>query len=141
MKLKLLQQQFQSTIFKSDTMILSEMTPHRMTIYQNSYYERIISALKQDFPVLCNELGESAFSGLARDYIQSHPSTHYNLRIIGQYLSEFILSKDPDFAYYADLARLEWLVCCDDWGAVESFESRYDVMKHLHEYYGTRDAR
>ena len=141
MKLKTLQRQFQSYIFKSDTLILSEMTPDRMTIYQNGYYERIITALKQDFPVLCKALGDSAFSGLVRDYLQSYPSTHYNLRVIGQYLSEFILSRDPGFAYYADLAKLEWFVSCDDWDAVQSFESQYDVMKYMQEYYGTQNAR
>lgn len=100
-----MQQQFQHYILHNNETILSEMTPDRMMIYQNSYYERIIAALKQDFPRLCDEIGDSAFASLIQDYLKSYPSKHYNLRIIGKNLSEFILSRDAGFAYYAELAK------------------------------------
>jgi len=106
-----------------------------MTIYQNGYYERLISALKQDFPVLCEQIGESAFAGLIMDYVSHYPSKHYNLRTIGKHLSEFILSRDADFAFYADLARLEWLMCCDNVEAIKSFESKYAVVDVVNAYY------
>lgn len=105
MRLKTLQQQFQSYILHNNETILSEMTPDRMSIYQNSYYERMIAALKQDFPRLCEDIGENAFASLIQDYLQSYPSKHYNLRAIGKHLSEFILSRDTDFAYYAELVK------------------------------------
>lgn len=134
MSLKTLQHQFQSYLLNNDNTILSAMTSGHMTIYQNGYYERIISALKQDFPVLCEQIGESAFAGLITDYLKSHPSTHYNLRTVGKYLSEFILSRDLDFAFYAELARLEWLICTEN-EEIKLFQSDYPVVDLVSDYY------
>lgn len=137
MSLKTLQHQFQSYLLKNDNTILSAITSGHMSIYQNGYYERIISALKQDFPVLCEQIGESAFAGLITDYLQSHPSTHYNLRTVGKYLSEFILSRDADFSFYAELARLEWLICTES-EEMKLFQSEFSVVDLVTTYYEGR---
>ncbi|MDP1573860.1 MAG: DNA-binding domain-containing protein [Coxiellaceae bacterium] len=117
MLLKKLQQHFQSYLLKSDDGITSFIadTKHlsvqsRLQIYQNSYYERIITALSQDYPVLKMAIGDNAFSSLVIDYVKTHPSINFNLRTVGKYLSDFILSKNPDFLMYADLAKLEWFL-------------------------------
>ena len=126
MQLKTLQHQFQSYILNNDTEVLSSMESGHVTIYQNGYYTRIIDAMKQDFPILCQHLGDSAFAGLIMDYVKHYPSKHYNLRTIGKYLSEFILSRDLDFAFYSELARLEWLICTDS-EEITIFESAYSI--------------
>ena len=114
--LKNCQQDFQQYLLQNkkripknviSTQVLS--AKKRLQIYQNSYYERIIAAMQQDFPELCESIGVSAFSSLVIDYITHYPSTHYNLRYVGQLLSAFILSRDPEFKPYADLAHKEWL--------------------------------
>lgn len=113
--LKQFQIQFQSDILKNTL----SMTDHivssnnlsakeRIHIYQNGYYARIIVAMKQDFPRLCEIIGESAFESLVCDYIETHPSQHYNLRTIGKNLAIFILSRDASFRYFSDLAAEEF---------------------------------
>ena len=135
MQLKTLQHQFQTYILNNDPVILSDMNSGHMTIYQNGYYARIIEAMKQDFPVLCEHLGESAFAGLITDYVAHYPSKHYNLRTVGKYLSEFIISCNSQFEFYADMARLEWLICCDDVEAIKSFESKYNIGDVVNAHY------
>ena len=102
----------------------------RLNIYQNSYYERMIGALAQDYPVLQAHLGEDAFASLIRDYIKKYPSTHFNLRFVGKQLAEFILSCDADFLAYAELARLEWLYCESGIiGQAQKFSSRFNALE------------
>lgn len=83
----------------------------RLQIYCNGYYERIVIAMQDDFPVTRKLLGDSAFHGLVCDYLQIYPSTHFSLRYVGQYLSCFIAQQDPSFTAYADLTALEWAMC------------------------------
>lgn len=82
----------------------------RLTIYKNGYYERFITALSQDFPVLKASLGARAFSSMIIHYMQKHPSSSDTLRWLGKNLSAFILACHHDFLPYADLAKLEWLL-------------------------------
>ena len=111
MTLKTLQSDFQEYILKNNLTILKNITQkNRLSIYQNSYYARIITAMKQDFPRLCESLGDSAFASLVTDYINTFPSKNFNLRYVGKDLAHFIASKDPDFAPYAEMAQAEWLM-------------------------------
>ena len=118
MTLKKLQQQFQSCLLKNNSDINfyikdagSLSAQSRLQIYKNSYFERIISALSQDYPVLKAAISDHAFSSLVTDYIKTYPSADFNLRSAGKFLPDFILSKNPEFLMYADLAKLEWLLC------------------------------
>ncbi|MCX7120599.1 MAG: DNA-binding domain-containing protein [Gammaproteobacteria bacterium] len=111
------QQQFQSYILKDNLLILNNIisskklsAKQQLQIYQNSYYERIIAAMKQDFPILCESIGEAAFESLVCDYIKKFPSKNFNLRYVGKNLAEFILAQDESFAPYAELAEREWLL-------------------------------
>ncbi|OGT26759.1 MAG: hypothetical protein A3I77_08080 [Gammaproteobacteria bacterium RIFCSPLOWO2_02_FULL_42_14] len=105
-KLRQLQKQFQQYLFCNQTKILMHCDkPDRLTIYQNSYHERMIASLAQDFPALQTAIGEAAFASLVIDYVTEHPSTHYNLREAGKHLAKFILSRDPNFLPYAEMAR------------------------------------
>lgn len=141
--LKQLQENLQSALLENNARVLKNIAPsktlsesQRLQIYQNSYHERIIGALRQDFPVLCAVLGESAFSSLITDYITTHPSSHYNLRYIGKNLSDFIISRDADFIAFSDLARLEWVSCEMEIDGVEKeFTARsnaYEVWQAFH---------
>lgn len=113
--LKKFQYHFQSYLLKNNPAITKNIISSkklsankRLHIYQNGYYARMIQAMQQDFPMLYEALGESAFASLVRDYVDHYPSKHFNLRYVGQHLSEFILSCDPMFAPYAALACREW---------------------------------
>ena len=137
MTLKEIQQQFQSCLLKNnsdinfyikDTGNLSAQS--RLQIYKNSYFERIANALSQDYPVLNAAIGEHAFSSLARDYIKTYPSSDFNLRSTGKFLSDFILSKNPEFLMYADLAKLEWLLCEIEMDGPKSNSKRLIIFFH-----------
>lgn len=113
--LKKIQRNFQLSIVHQRDLIAKHITSsenltakQRVQIYQNGYYARIIVALKQDFPTLCESIGDSAFESLVCDYINHHPSKNYNLRLIGKNLAKFIISRDPDFYDFAMLAEEEY---------------------------------
>lgn len=135
MNLKQLQKNFQSYILKNDFQIEKDIAPSKnlspsqqIQIYQNGYYERIIAAMMQDFPIMVAMLGESAFSSLVRDYISHYPSKHFNLRYIGKNLSAFILSKDASLIAYSELAKLEYVMCTVEnaENAVNNVEFEFD---------------
>lgn len=109
-------------------------TQQSINIYKNSYFERFIAALKQDFPVLCAHLGEGAFRGLIIDYIKNNPSNHFSLRYVGKYLPEFIKNSHESFLPYSDLAQYEWLMCrveCNE----AIFQSNYNIQEVWNAFY------
>ncbi|HLB56832.1 MAG TPA: DNA-binding domain-containing protein [Coxiellaceae bacterium] len=113
--LKILQNRFQKNILNNNSdiekSILSSKNlsaSEQMQIYQNSYSERIILAMMQDFPTLCDSIGESAFRSLVIDYLKEFPSTNFNLRYVGKNLGKFILQKDKSFIKFANLAKQEY---------------------------------
>lgn len=81
----------------------------RVQIYNDGYFARLVECLVDDYPALCDALGEEAFSALARAYIDQHPSRSRNLNAFGQQVSTFCRSRHQPWAHFAaDLARLEW---------------------------------
>jgi hypothetical protein len=89
------------------------LTPaERIGIYQGMYLLRMEEALAGDYPALKHFLGDEAFFGLARDYVQAHPSRSFSLNPLSHHLPEFVKAapglRRPDFCH--DLARLELAV-------------------------------
>src|SRR5207244_275482 len=46
----------------------------RLHVYQYGYRARLVECLADDYPVLEQTLGESAFEALCNAYIEAHPS-------------------------------------------------------------------
>jgi len=82
----------------------------RFDIYARMYRDRIVDALREDFPRVAAILGGERFRTLAASYLAEHPSAHPSLRHLGQELPDFIAGAGlPDLpAFLPDLARLEW---------------------------------
>ena len=82
----------------------------RLDIYARMYRDRIVEALREDFPRVAAVVGEERFQALAGSYLAGHPSAHPSLRHFGRGLPAFIATAPlPGLpAYLADLARLEW---------------------------------
>lgn len=81
----------------------------RVEVYQSMYLLRMEEALATDYPGLQHFLGDHAFFGLVRDYVQVHPSKSYSLNRLGDRFAEFV-AVAPDVRrrdFCADLARLE----------------------------------
>ena len=146
MNLKSLQTNFQSDLLQNTTATSKIITPSenlssqsKLQIYQNSYYERIIAAMQQDFPITFATLGEGAFASLVCEYINDYPSTHFNLRLVGKQLSQFILEKDNSLAAFSDLAKFEYLMCEVEMQSISisdiNFQSRYNIIDVWNAFY------
>jgi hypothetical protein len=70
--------------------------------YRYAYGARLVQTLRANYPVLAERLGADAFVRIARRYVASYPSQHYNIRWYGAHLWRML--DGP----YADLARMEW---------------------------------
>ncbi|WP_339463284.1 DNA-binding domain-containing protein [Pseudomonas sp. EA_105y_Pfl2_R69] len=81
-----------------------------LAIYHNAYRERLLEALRGDYPTVHGWLGDAEFDALAAAYIAAHPSRHFSLRWLGAELASFIDSYlvPQQAAPLAELARLEW---------------------------------
>lgn len=92
--------------------------------YRGSVRGGLLQALQDIYPVMNKLLGEQAFEGLSRQYINKNPSRSPNIAEYSAYLYEvnaslsdvnisfadFIDSFTPleNYPYMADVARLEW---------------------------------
>jgi hypothetical protein len=142
MNLKILQEKFQSYLLNNDSQIAKNIkssqqltSAQQIQIYQNSYHERMIAALSQDFPILRAILGENAFSSLVRDYMSHYPSEDFNLRHVGKNLSDFIISKDHSLRPYSELAKLEYAMCMANASQEIAFESDFNVVEVYHHFH------
>jgi hypothetical protein len=86
------------------------LTPvERVGIYHSMYLLRMVEALQSDYPGLQHFLGDDAFRGLVRDYVQRHPSKSFTLNRLGDHLPEYLRTapgvRRREFCH--ELARLE----------------------------------
>jgi len=79
-------------------------------VYQHAYLARLIGALRDNFGVLPQVMGDEAFDALAADYVQAHPSRHASIRWFGDRLPAFMQDNAALVPHPAliDLARMEW---------------------------------
>jgi len=102
----------------------------RLNIYRESYWARLVDALKDDFPGLLKILGVKAFEELAKAYLSDHPSKSFTLRDLGSRLEQWLQQNSKfagkQYGLALDMVRLEWAhimafdgpanptLCCDD---------------------------
>ena len=82
----------------------------RIAIYANNVRENGLATLEAGFPVLVRLAGHDWFRQTAAAYLRRHPSRSGNLHYLGARLPEYLeaeLAETP-YAYFADVARLEW---------------------------------
>jgi Putative DNA-binding domain len=86
--------------------------------YRGSVRGGLLQALQDIYPVMHKLLGEQAFEGLSRQYINSNPSRSSNIAEysgvftkVNDNFADFIEFFTPlkNYPYMADVARLEWL--------------------------------
>ena len=109
-------------IVRSDAMLSAE---HRLGVYANAYFQRILHCMENDFPALASATSQAGFNDLVTSYLAVAPPEHFSLRYAGARLAMF-LSDHPAGAPFrgrwpwcADLARLEWAIR-DDFDAADS---------------------
>lgn len=65
-------------------------------IYQRSYYSRLLSCLKEQFPATCYALGEEVFNQFCFDYLRHNPSDSYTLYELGRRFTGYLQQTRPD---------------------------------------------
>ena len=82
----------------------------RVSIYANNAREGFLNALAATFPVIERLAGQDWFRQTGREYMQRCPSRSGNLHYVGERFAAFLddALRDTDYAYFADVARLEW---------------------------------
>ncbi len=84
--------------------------PANLSIYRHNSDHAFRSALEIGFPVLRRRVGDDYFRQLAHHYRVACPSRSGDLHWAGQDFSVFLAEhlRGGDYAWLADLARLEW---------------------------------
>jgi Putative DNA-binding domain len=112
-QLHTLQHQFQQALLHDQPMragLLSARGVAQFGIYRHAYRARLQAALRDNYEVLPQVMGDEAFDALALAYISAHPSGHYSLRWYGHALADFMAQHEAlvDHSAMVDLARMEW---------------------------------
>lgn len=117
MRLQELQNSFQqyltttegnATIAAEITSVASSNIAERLHIYHHAYRSRVREALTSQFPNLAKLLSSEVFNQYIDDFIANYPSTHKNMRWLGDKLSSFLQVHAPYKPLLSDMANFEW---------------------------------
>ncbi|HEX8482479.1 MAG TPA: DNA-binding domain-containing protein [Allosphingosinicella sp.] len=67
-----------------------------LAVYQRSYFLRIASCMRAQFPALCHALGEPLFDDFVADYIRDKPPQSHTLYDLGRRFADFLEDSRPD---------------------------------------------
>ena len=111
--LRNLQEQFQNALLHDQHLPHAQLQNNevvRFGVYRNAYRARLCAALRDNYQVLPQVMGDAAFDALAAAYINARPSQHYSLRWYGDGLCDF-MAQHPELLEHPaiyDLACMEW---------------------------------
>jgi hypothetical protein len=107
--LRELQQSF-ATALRDPGAACAVLPPANLAIYRNNARAAFLSALELTFPVLRRRVGDDYFRQLVTHYRVRSPSRSGDLHWAGQGFAEFLDDdlRGSEYAWLADLARLEW---------------------------------
>ncbi len=67
-----------------------------LAIYQRSYFQRIVSCMREQFPALCHALGPSLFDDFVAEYIRDMPPESHTLYDLGRRFAGYLDQTRPD---------------------------------------------
>lgn len=107
--LREVQQAFAAAL-RDPTAACAVLPPANLAIYRNNARAAFLSALELTFPVVRRRVGDDYFRQLAMQYRERSPSRSGDLHWAGQDFPAFLDQqlRDSDYAWLADLARIEW---------------------------------
>lgn len=84
-------------------------------VYQRSFFLRIVSCMRDQFPALCHALGQQLFDDFVAEYIIAVPPESYTLYDLGRRFPAYLQANRPDtedtrevwIDFVVDLARFE----------------------------------
>ena len=107
-----LQKEFLNYVYQRDKRMEREVVgtrrasaKTRLGIYSSAYRLRLLEALDTDYPGLRVLAGDDKFEKLGYAYIESHPSTYYNMRWYGGEMAEF-LKTTPSYNEHPVLSEI-----------------------------------
>lgn len=80
----------------------------RLSIYQRSYYDRLLTCMREQFPALCHALGRELFDDFTLDYLHANPPESYTLYDLGRRFTEHLVASRPD-RDAADGDKASWI--------------------------------
>lgn len=90
----------------------------RLEVYHHAYFARLLSCLREEFPILVQTITEEVFDAFASDYLQRHPSRSYTLGRLSAAFTAYLAGTRADEGdapaepgweeFVIDLATLEW---------------------------------
>ena len=106
--LRELQHSFAAAL-RDPSVVCAVLPPANLAIYRNNASGGFHTALTLTFPVLRRRVGEDYFRQLAHEYRLRFPSTSGDLHWVGRQFAGFLDAHlSVEYAWLADLARLEW---------------------------------
>ena len=108
--LREVQQQAYRAVVLEDAVSSRAFNAARLGVYRNNARETFHKTLAATYPVVQRLVGELCFRGLARSYQHDFPSRSGDLTRYGAEVPTLleIYYRDTEYAYLADVARLEW---------------------------------
>ncbi|MGE5086175.1 MAG: putative DNA-binding domain-containing protein [Bacillota bacterium] len=79
--------------------------------YHQGYISRLTEVLSETFESVRRVIGVEHFNNLCAQYIESHPSTSYNLNKYGHRFPQFLVTTalGKEWPFIEDLAHFEWI--------------------------------
>ncbi len=89
--------------------LLDAASARGLAVYRHAYRARLIAALRDNYLVLVQVMGDEDFDALAGAYVQAQPSTFASIRWYGHALADF-MAAEAALAHpaFIDVARMDW---------------------------------
>lgn len=95
---------------RDPSVVCAVLPPENLSVYRNNSAVSFRMALESSFPVVRRRVGDDYFRQLSVQYRERYPSRSGDLHWIGRDFPAFLLEQlhGSEYAWLADLARLEW---------------------------------
>jgi hypothetical protein len=119
---------YRAIVLEDDVLPLTRSRAARLDVYRNNARETFRKTLSATYPVVRRLVGEACFRGIAAQFMREFPSRAGDLGRFGAELGTLldIFYRDTEFAYLADVARLEW-ACAEVETAADS--APFDLLE------------
>jgi hypothetical protein len=119
---------YRAIVLEENVLPLTRSRAARLEVYRNNARETFRKALAATYPVVQRLVGDACFRGIAAHFLREFPSRAGDLGLFGAELPTLleIFYRDTEFAYLADVARLEW-VCAEVETAADS--APFDLLE------------
>jgi hypothetical protein len=116
------QRAYRAILWEENVVPMTVARAARLGVYRNNARETFRKTLAVTYPVVQRLVGEPCFRGIAGHFMREFPSRGGDLGRFGAELATLldIYYRDTEFAYLADVARLEW-ACAEAEIAAEGF--------------------